>query len=347
MDQKTENPTAKKLNDARKKGQVVHSKEVVSASMLTALVFYFWITGDMYIQMISDMIILPSQHYHLPFMEALKFVFDGIISKAIILSIPLLFLLFIIAIMSNFFQVGALLVAEPIKPKLEKISMISGFKKIFSMKNFFEFLKSIVKIIFLSILVYLVIESNIKDLVKLPICGEQCLIPLLGQLLLLLLLNSVVAFIIVAVVDYVFQKAQHIKELKMSKDEVKREYKEMEGNPEIKSQRKNIHKEILNSDARQQVAGSSVLITNPTHVAIGLYYKKGETPLPRMTIKGVDTIAFKIKRIAKEEGIPIIENIPLARALLAQVEVNQFVPDNLIDPVAEVFSWIERMEKEY
>ncbi|MFT5591917.1 MAG: type III secretion protein U [Oceanicoccus sp.] len=346
MDQKTESPTPKKLNDARKKGQVVNSKEVVSASMLTALVFYFWITGDFYIQIMSDMALLPSQYYHLPFVDALKFVFDGLMSKVIILSVPLLFLLFVIGIMSNFFQIGALFVSEPIKPKMEKISVISGFKKIFSMKNFFEFIKSMIKIVFLSILVYLVIESNIKDLVKLPNCGKQCLLPLLGQMVLLLLLNSVVAFIIVAVVDYVFQKAQHIKELKMSKDEIKREYKETEGNPEIKSQRKSIHKELLNSDTRKKVSNSSVLITNPTHVAIGLYYQKGETPLPRLTIKGVDTVAFKIKRIAQEEGIPIIENIPLARALLAQVDVDQFVPDNLIDAVAEVFGWIERMQKE-
>ena len=345
MDQKTESPTPKKLNDARKKGQVVNSKEVVSASMLTALVFYFWITGDFYIQIMSDMALLPSQYYHLPFVDALKFVFDGLMSKVIILSVPLL-LLFVIGIMSNFFQIGALFVSEPIKPKMEKISVISGFKKIFSMKNFFEFIKSMIKIVFLSILVYLVIESNIKDLVKLPNCGKQCLLPLLGQMVLLLLLNSVVAFIIVAVVDYVFQKAQHIKELKMSKDEIKREYKETEGNPEIKSQRKSIHKELLNSDTRKKVSNSSVLITNPTHVAIGLYYQKGETPLPRLTIKGVDTVAFKIKRIAQEEGIPIIENIPLARALLAQVDVDQFVPDNLIDAVAEVFGWIERMQKE-
>ena len=346
MDQKTEKPTPKKLKDARQKGQVVHSKEVVSAGMLTSLVFYFWATSDLHLSIISEIILLPSNFYHLPFLEALELVVEALMYKAMLLTMPLLLLVFVAGILSNYLQVGPLFVSEPIKPKAEKISVISGFKKIFSMKNLFEFIKSFVKIVFLSILVYLVIINNISDLVKLPECGEQCLLPLLGRMVLLLLINSVVAFIIVAVVDYVFQKAQHIKELKMSKDEIKREYKETEGNPEIKSHRKHIHKEILNSDMRTQVAGSSVLVANPTHVAIGLYYQKGEKPLPMLTLKGVDSVALKYRRIAEQEGIPVLENVSLARALLAQAEVGDYIPDSLIDSVAEVFAWLERIEKE-
>jgi len=347
MDQKTEKPTPKKIKDARKKGQVVHSKEVVSAAMLSSLVFYFWATGDLHVQLISDLIVLPSHFYKLPFNEALELVVESLMYKVAILTLPLIVLVILIALLSNYFQVGPLFVFDPIKPKAEKISVISGFKKIFSMKNLFEFIKSMIKIVFLSILVYLVIVRNISDLIKIPYCGETCLLPVVGRMVLLLLINSVVAFVVVAVVDYVFQKAQHIKELKMSKDEIKREYKEMEGNPEIKSQRKYIHKEILNSDMRAQVSGSSVIVANPTHVAIGLHYKKGENPLPVITLKGLDAVALKYRYIAEQEGVPVVENIWLARALLAQSEVGGYIPEGLIEPVAEIFSWLERVENQH
>ena len=346
MDQKTEKPTPKKLKDARKKGQVVHSKEVVSAAMLSSLVFYFWATGDLHVQIISEIIILPSHFYHLPFDEALELVLESLMYKVALLTLPLIVLVILIAFLSNYLQVGPLFVFEPVKPKVEKISVISGFKKIFSMKNLFEFVKSMVKIVFLSILVYLVVIRNISDLIQIPHCGESCLLPVIGRMVLLLVINSVVAFLVVAVIDYVFQKAQHIKELKMSKDEIKREYKEMEGNPEIKSQRKYIHKEILNSDMRTQVTGSSVVVANPTHVAIGLYYKKGDNPLPIVTLKGLDAVALKYREIAESEGVPVIENVWLARALLAQSEVGGYIPEGLIDPVAEVFSWLEKVENQ-
>mgnify|MGYP000459535926 CR=1 FL=1 len=343
MDQKTEKPTPKKISDARKKGQVAQSKEVVSAALLTSLFLYFWATDEYHLRVLSEIILLPAQFYHLPFYEALEGVVEGVLHKVFFLLIPLITIVVVVGILSNYIQVGPLFVMEPIKPKAEKISLISGFKKIFSMKNFFEFVKSVFKILFLSFLVYLVIINNIKDLIEVPYCGDQCLMPLLGYLVKLLLINSVIAFIVVAVIDYVFQKMQHIKQLKMSMDEIKREYKETEGNPEIKSQRKSIHRELLNGDTRKKVAGSSVLITNPTHVAVGLYYKKGDTPLPSLTVMGVDSMAQRIKAIAYEENIPVIENIPLARALLAQAEVGGAIPSNLIEPVAEVFSWLERV----
>lgn len=346
MSEKTEKPTPKKLRDSRKKGQVSQSKDLVSAATLIGVcVVLIAISGYM-IETIQELIILPGTLYGEPFLEALKIMLYGSMEASILLILPVCAIAVISAALSNILQTGPLFSAHPIKPELKKISIISGFKKIFCMKNLVEFIKSVIKILFLSVLIYYTVKERISDLMNLPYCGKLCIIPLMGKMLILLLIATAIAFIVIASFDFFFQKAQHIKQLKMSKDEIKREHKDTEGNPEIKGKRKQIHKEIMETDQPEAVKRSSVIVANPTHIAVGLRYIQGETPLPLVTVMGTDHTAQSLKRIAHDLDVPIIVNRPLARALLKKGEVDEYIPSDLIEAVAEVLLLVRRMEKD-
>lgn len=340
MSEKTEQPTPKKLRDARNKGQVAHSKEVVSTFIIIGVFGFFWATWPHYFDELKELILMPASLYDLPFEDAVKKLFDLLMADAVALLVPLLGLVLALGIIGNMIQVGVLFATESIKPDLKKISPAQGIKRIISMKNVIEAIKSIIKITFLGLLIYWVITGSLRDLMKIPDCGLACLTDLLQSLLLKIALYSSGAFIIIAAADFAFQKFQHIKQLKMSKEEIKQEYKEMEGDPHIKGKRRHLQQELLMSGLESQVKKSSVIVTNPTRIAVGLYYQEGETPLPSVTVKGENLIAKRIIEIAKKEGIPIMEHVPLARGLLADGEVNQYIPTELIEPVAEVLRWL-------
>ena len=334
--EKTEQPTPKKLRDARKKGQVAKSKEVSGTLGLVAVLVTLWMMSDTYIETIKEMVILPSQVYNENFKDALKIVVSGVLEKAILLILPLVAVAMLSAIIGNVMQFGLLFSGESIKPDIKKISPLGGLKKIFAIKNLVEFFKSVIKILFLTFVVYYVIKTSIGDMVNLPYCGSACILPVVGVLMKKLLLYATVAFVIIAILDYMFERYQFTKQQKMSKDEVKREYKESEGSPEIKGKRKEIHQEIINS--ADNTSKSDVVIKNPTHLAIGLHYNQGKTPLPMVTVKGRGGLAQFIIKIAEKEGIPVLENVPLAHALY-DLNITDFIPGELIEPVAEVFRW--------
>ncbi|MET4695267.1 type III secretion system export apparatus subunit SctU [Endozoicomonas lisbonensis] len=341
--EKTEQPTPKKLRDARKKGQVAKSKEVSGTFGFLLVIATLWFMSDNYINTIQEMVILPSTVYNETFEEAFKIVTMGILNKSIELLIPLVGVTLLGAIIGNIMQFGFLLAGESIKPDLKKISPIGGFKKIFAMKNLMEFFKSVVKIIFLSIVVYYVIKGSLGDMVNMPYCGSSCILPITGVLLKKLLIYAIAAFVVIAVLDFMFEKHQFTKQNKMSKDEVKREHKESEGSPEIKGKRKEIHQEILNE--AENTKKSDVVIKNPTHLAIGLHYSEDKTPLPVVTVKGRGGRARFILKIAEKEGIPILENVPLAHALF-DTDIASYIPSELIEPVAEVFRWVEDLKEQ-
>jgi len=348
LSEKTEQPTPKKLRDARKKGQVASSKEVASAALILSVFAYLWVLSDFFYLKLKQLILLPTTlvAQQADFHHSLKELLYGSFMLMVQLLLPLLVLVVLVAILAYFFQYGLLFAFESLKPDLKKLNPAQGIKKIFSVKNLFEFLKSIIKIVFLSILLYLVIRNSLIDLLKIPNCGLDCIPPVLGTLLEHLAINAAIAFIIIAAFDYGFQKFQFIKQLKMTKDEVKREYKEMEGNPEIKGKRRQLHQELMSQNMVNSVKRATVVVTNPTRIAIALEYTEGETPLPVVRAKGENLIAKRIIEIAQAEGIPIMENIPLARALHEQSSVDRYIPVDLIEAVAEVLRWVEQVKNQ-
>ena len=340
---KTEPPTPKRLRDARKKGQVAKSKEVVSAAIIISLLFFLTVGADHYLGLFRDLFDSPIWLERVTFQEA----FDDMVRKAFTLAIALIAppvgIALAMGIFANFAQVGVLFAAEQVKPDLKKISPGKALKNIFSKKNLVELLKSLVKIAVLGVAVTHVVWTGMPTLIGVVNCGLECLTPVLGALFTELVIYVSLAFIVVAVADYAFQKLSFIKSMKMSKDEVKREYKESEGNPEMKSRRRNLFMEIVNSQETSNVRRSSVVVANPVHLAVGLYYEKDKTPLPVVTLKEQGLNAQRVVAIAEREEIPVMIDVPLAHSLMSGTAVDRYIPDDMIGPVAEVMRLVRNL----
>jgi len=345
VSEKTEQPTPKKIRDARKKGEVAFSREVSSAVAVVAAFAWFLALGDFYLDHLQRLLLLPLDFLHLPFEEAWPRVVAGVVGESLRLTLPLVGLVAVLGVLSGYLQVGPLFTPAPLKPDLKKLNPASGIKKIFSLKNLLEFLKSVLKILLLGGVLYGLLRGQMATLLKVPYCGLECLPPLIGALLGRIALYAGTAFIVIAAADYAFQKRQYLKKLMMTKEEVKREYKESEGDPMIKSKRRQLHRELMMNTMLQNVRRAKVVITNPTHIAVALIYDGEETPLPLVAAKGENLLARRIIEIAREEGIPVLENVPLARTLHEQGEIDQFIPAELIEPVAEVLRWVENLER--
>jgi type III secretion protein U len=344
--EKTEQPTPKRLRDARKKGQVAKSREIGSTANIMGVFVFLWIAGELFVTHCKELMVMGTQGYDAPFEEALKSVASGIATELILLTFPLLLLVIVLGIAANFFQVGALFAPELVKPDLKRLNPASAVKKIFSKKNLMEFIKSLLQIVFISILLYLVIKRALPDMLAIPYGGMEGIWGVSSSILKRLVIYSSLAFVTVAAADYFFQKSQMLKELRMTKEEVKQEYKEMEGDPLIKSKRKQFHRELLTNKMLQSVRKATVVVTNPTRLAVALFYDREEKKLPRVLAKGENLLAKRIVEIAREEEIPVMINVPLAQDLYARGNLNDYIPSELIEPVAEVLKWVYQLKSQ-
>ena len=343
--EKTEMPTPKKLRDARQKGQVCTSKDVVSTALLLVLLAVMGALGVALADDSGDLIRFVGQcvgHNDLPALRE-----AGKLTLFIICKYSFLFVVIaaFTAVVANLVQVGFLFTLEPLKPDLKKLNPAEGAKKIFSMKNLFEFAKNVVKVSFLGYLIYKLIMKSIPAL--LPICYGTIddVFPVLKVILKNLAAYTVFGYVIIAIVDRIFQQRNFTKQMMMTKDEVKREYKEQEGSQEVKQAQRDFRNELLNGPPPAQATKqANVVVTNPTHLAVGIRYQPDEAPLPKVVVRGAGPVAKIIRETALAEGIPIMENIPLARALYAQVKVEEFIPVELVEPVAEVLKWVKKLD---
>ncbi len=346
MADKTEPPSPKKLRDARKKGQVVKSKEVSSAALLTVVFVMLFSLMPGFINRLHHMILAPAAFYDADFFLSADKLIRLVAFSAMLIFGPIVVVVAVVGVIANLAQFGMLFSSESLKPKLSNLNPGSGFKKIFAFKNLIEFLKSAFKIGFLSLLIYLVIRGSIHDLVKIPNCGLNCIPPVLASVFSKIMIYTIAAFVVVAAADYVFQRWQFMKDQKMSKEDIKKEYKESEGDPHVKGKRKQFAKELIQSNEDAGVRKSKVVVTNPVHLAIALDYRQGETPLPIIRAIGQNKRAERIVQIAEEEGIPVMQNIPLAWDLFNDGKVNQYIPVDLMNDVADVLRAVIELEKE-
>ena len=343
--EKTEMPTPKKLRDAREKGQVCTSKDIVSTAILIVLFAVLAWMGGALMDDMEELLRFIGGRVGDNTMDSVRQ--SGVMAVMVILKHTLIFVLIaaVIGIIGNVAQIGFLFTFEPIIPKLEKLSPVEGAKKIFSMKNLFEFLKNIVKVLFLSYLLYKIIKASIPELLTMCYGTIDDIFPCLRLMLKRLAIYTAFGYIVIAVVDRIFQGRNFTKEMMMTKDEVKREYKEMEGSAEIKQAQRQFRDEILNGPEPAQAAKkSNVVVTNPTHLAVGIRYNVEEAPLPCICAIGAGKTAQIIRETALAEGIPIMEDRQLARALYANCKVDDFIPESLIEPVAEVLKWAKKLE---
>ena len=343
--EKTEMPTPKKLRDARQKGQVCSSKDIVSTAILVALFAVLgWMGGALMEDMEGLLRFLSgriAENNEMSIRESSKMTIILICKHSFIFVLVAA----VIGIVGNVAQIGFLFTFEPIIPKLEKLSPVEGAKKIFSVKNLFEFLKNVVKVCFLGYLVYKIIWASIPELLTMCYGTVDDIFPCLKLMLKRLAVYTAFGYIVIAIVDRLFQGRNFTKQMMMTKDEVKREYKEMEGSAEVKQQQRQFRDEIMNSsDPAEAAKKSNVVVTNPTHLAVGIRYKVEEAPLPRICALGAGPIAKIIRETALAEGIPVMEDRPLARALYAKGKLEDFIPDTLIEPVAEILKWAKQVQ---
>jgi type III secretion protein U len=344
MSEKTEQPTPKRLRDAREKGQVCKSQEVGATAVLLAVFGVFWGAGFFIWETLLLMFEAPLRAMQLPFRNALPDVASEIGFLALQLTFLILGTAIAAGLAANLMQIGVLISVKAITPSLDKLNPGQWFKKTFALKNFVELLKTLAKTLIISWVVKIAIEDNLGLLLSIPQGNIGGIAPAAGTLFASLVSHVAPIFLAVAAFDYFFQRWQYLKGLRMSKDEVKREYKEMEGDPQIKGKRKQLHQEMAMSNTLANVRKAQVVVTNPTHVAVALIYDEKKTPLPIIAGMGEGLLARRIVEIAREEGIPVMQNVPLARALLQDGVENEYIPADLIGPVAEVLRWAQGLQ---
>lgn len=341
----TERPTPKRLRDSREKGEVAHSRDFTQTALICALFGHFLINAPSILASLRALILAPAAFADQGFAVALGPVLTEILDQAVRVLAPLILIVLGVGMFAEFLQVGVVLAFRKLKPSAEKLNPAGNLKNIFSARNLMEFIKSVCKILFLAVLVTLVIRDSLQPLMAVPHSGLDGLRTGVGRILQVMVWNIGLAYGAISLADLAWQRYQYRKGLRMSKDEVKQEYKEMEGDPHIKQQRKHLHQELIMHGAAAQVRRATVLVTNPTHLAVALYYAAGETPLPRVLAMGQEPWPLMVEA-ARDAGVPVMQNVALARALHDQAEVDQYIPGELVEPVAAVLRAVRQALKE-
>lgn len=343
--EKTEEPTSKKLSDARKEGKVAKSKEIVNGVSLLgfflALRIFFGFAGVR----ISD--IFRWIYTIMPDIENTKGgltiqVFIGILrpllAKTLIILMPFLLIGFAADFVTNLVQVGWKPTLKPLEPKLSKFNPISGFKRIFSKQSIVNLIFAIAKIGLVCFIAYTSIKDQAKTLFLLYDIALNAALSLIFEIIVDTGIKISVVYIFLGLADYAYQRWKFKDDMKMTKQEVKDEYKNTEGDPQIKGKQRQRMMESSQRRMMKNVPQADVVITNPTHIAVAILYDNTKDEAPRVVAKGEDYLAKKIKDLAKESDVPIVENKPLARALYATVEIDETIPPELYQAVAEILA---------
>ncbi len=342
--EKTEEPTAKRKADARKKGQVGRSQEVNAAFVL--------LVGFLILRLLGGNAVAEIINYSTYIFgnlnadineETIMQMFIGMIILLAKTSMPLMVFIMIIGLAMNIAQVGFMFTTEQLQFNPGKLSPISGFKRMFSKRSLVELVKSLVKIIIIGYFVFSYLSEEIFQIPKLIYMDLMAGLNRMSDSIFTLAFKIIGVFMRMAALDYAYQKWQNNQDLKMSKQEVKEEFKQQEGDPKIKGKIRQKQRQMAMARMMQEVPKADVIVTNPTHFAVALKYDSGMSA-PVVVAKGQDLVAQKIKELARESRIPIVENKPLARALYATVEIGGAIPHEMYKAVAEVLAYVYRLK---
>lgn len=345
VSEKTEYPTTQKLRKAREDGQVAHSKDFTQTVLILALFGYLLARADHIFKGFAELIVAPAALLGMPFEDAVNTAVTTLVREAIWIVLPFIGIVIGLGLFVELLQTGMLFAFKAMMPSAKKLNIINNVKNVFSLKNLVEFLKSNLKIAFLSALIYLLLRDALPTLMSLPQAGISGVGIAVAMLLKAMIVNVAVAYVVISLADLIWQRHQHVKGLMMTKEEIKQEYKEAEGDPHIKHQRKHLHQEMLQEGAVHSARTASVVVTNPTHLAIAIHYDKEKTPLPVVLAKGEGALAERMIRAAREANVPVLQNIPLAHALMQTASLDQYIPSELIEPVAEVLRMVQDLRR--
>ncbi len=348
QDQKTEEATPHRLQEAFKKGQVALSKEVTHWFALTALSLTILIFMPFGFQLIQEYLTLfiISPHQLVVDSDTSQTLMSSIFVKIIICFIPLAIILMLAAIGAGFLQTKLAIQFDALLPKFERISPFSGFKRIVSKNALVEFIKNLAKLMIIAGCVFTFLNSQAIYLPGWSDMSPDLFLPTVQRLALHSLLIIICLLTLIAILDYLYQKYAFLKNLKMTKEEVKKEHKENEGDPLIKQRQRQLGQQLIRRNIMNEVPNATVIITNPTHYAVALKYDHETMDAPILVAKGLDLMAMRIREIGRNNHIPIVENPPLARALYKGVDVSQEIPPQHYKAVADVINFIMSLKKD-
>ncbi len=344
--EKTEDATPKRIREARKKGQVSKSKDMETISVMIAF----------FVALSASMTFMGNELKSL-----MKMVFEKAVAapvtgdmmyslgKACLYTMakvcaPAMIAGFVVALVIGYLQVGPVFSLDPLMPQGKKLNPIEGIKNMFKTLTFIELIKNIIKITFIFFIAYKVVYASLFDILQTTRISIPDSSVLAGQIIFKIVLRVLLLFVVIAIIDFMVQRWQFMKQMRMSKDEVKREYKQDEGDPHIKGHRKSLHREMVFGDVKQQVKSADAVVTNPVHVAVAIKYDRSEMGAPQVVAKGQRLFADMIKKIAEENNVPILRNVPLAWSLV-ELEEGAEVPEELYTAVAEILALVYKMKQ--
>ena len=339
--------TPRKLEQARKEGQVVKSKDFSTA--ISLLILFTAIVGlapFIWNQIVQLYTLLYEQIPNANLSDiGMSYIFMITVKSAVLIIGPILFLAWFVAIMADFIQVGPLVATAPLMPKLDKLNPTKYFKNIMSVKTLFELFKNIVKVILLGYIGWSVYRKHIESILMLAAIDNNFAVMIeFGKLITEFIFKACIAFLVISAADYGVTKWKFLKDQKMSFKEIKDEYKNTEGDPNVKAALRQRRMQMLQRGMMDAVPEADFVVTNPTHVACALKYKAEEMASPMLIAKGTELIAKKIIKIARQHGVPVIENPPVARALFKMVSLNQMIPPELYKAVAEILLFVYNLK---
>lgn len=345
--ERTEEATQQRRDDFRKRGQVANTRELSSVLMLLSSAFMLWFLGRFFLIQMSEIVtqslgpFLVEAARRGDYVPAIMFVSK----KAALIIGPLIGIFMIMGVGSSVLQTGFLQNEEALKFDLEKMNPIEGFKKIFSLRSFAEGVKAVFKLVLVASVVAVLVTDHIVKVPQLVNLSINQIVAFTGDLTVRLLGGVGVFMGVIAAADYFFQRWQLEKQMRMTKQEIKEEHKSREGDPMIKARIRRIQREMANKRMMNDVPKADVVITNPTHIACAIQYDPASMAAPRLIAKGAGHIAEKIKELARQNNIPVMENKPLARTIFKSLKIGQTIPRELFTAIAQVLSYVYKLKK--
>ncbi|MBM3278002.1 MAG: flagellar biosynthesis protein FlhB [Candidatus Handelsmanbacteria bacterium] len=345
--ERTEQATPRRREEARNQGQVARSSELCSVAILLAgLLALSGLGAYMYraLAQFTTRMLTDGFTIQLDLANAPAYILDwaGLTTQV---AAPLIIVLAAVALLINFAQVGAIVTGKPLEPKFNRISPLSGIKRLFSARGLVELIKGLFKIAIILYITYLTIGGEAANYIRFLDMEVGQIFAVSGELVLKLGYRILLAMLVLSVLDYAFQRWEFEKNLRMSRQEIKEEFKQQEGDPQVRARVRSLQREMARRRMMEDVPRADVVVTNPTHLAIALRYDPKEMAAPQVVAKGQRLMAQRIKEMARQAGVPLVEDKPLARALFKAVQVGDTVPEELFKAVAQVLAYVYQLKR--
>jgi len=344
--ERTEQASAKRREDFRKKGEVAQSKEVHTAALMTAFLLFWIFYGSVFWRQFSELLthlwqISGSFEVNRISLHSLTI---AVLTKVGLLLAPVLLLTLVVGFFSTFLQIGWVFTAKPLQPDFNKLNPIKGAARFFSKRSLVEMVKSLAKVLLVGVVAFRTVQGEFEGALRLVDMAPEETIRYIGRVAALVLGKSCGVLMVLGILDFLFVRYEMEQKMKMTKQEQKEEFKESEGDPHIKGRIRSLQQQMARKRMMTEVPTADVIITNPTHLSVAISYQRGTMDAPRIVAKGADHLAMRIREVAREHGVPLVENVPVARTLY-KVELGKEVPEEMFRAVAEILAYVYSLKR--